>query len=457
MSGTRDRSGVLAVVLVLLAAAAVALMRPEAGSAGSSPPATPAGPVTRTQLGCPEYSSGAGVATSVRLGLAPVAGLAGRGRVEAGGPVDLVRGRLVEVPDRGGPAVHASGPAAAGLFGFRTDHRPRRSLAVTSCARPRVRWWFSGAGAGLDHSSVLLLANLDPGPAVVDLRVLGPEGEVDTVATKGMVVAPRSERRVSLPGIAPQTDDLTLEVRAVRGRVAASVADALREQPDAAWGRDWLPGVDQASRAPILVGLPATARSRTLLVANPSDVEAVVDLAVSGRSGTFTPTGTGGISVAPGTVEAVTVARAVPAGEPVALRLRSDVPILASVRSWQAGDHSYAGAATTLAGPAVAPLPRGVEATVHLTAGQVAARVDVAAYDVRGEQAETTTLPVGAGATVSWSPRPRSAYLVVTPATGGGSGTVQGAVSYAGSGVAAVPLVDLPVREQRPSVLPEVR
>ena len=46
---------------------------------------------------------------------------------------------------------------------------------------------------------------------------------------------------------------------------------------------------------------------------------------------------------------------------------------------------------------------------------------------------------------------------MVTPATGGGSGTVQGAVSYAGSGVAAVPLVDLPVREQRPSVLPEVR
>jgi hypothetical protein len=290
---------------------------------------------------------------------------------------------------------------------------------------------------------------------VVDVRVLGPDGEVDTVATTGIVVAPRSERRVRLTDIAPQTDDLTLEVRAVRGRVTASVADALREKPDAAWGQEWLPAADRASRTLSLVGLPVTARSRTLLVANPSDAEAVVDLAVAGRSGTFTPTGLPAISVAPGAVEVVDVTSAVRAGEPVALRLRSDVPVLAAVRSQQAADHSSAGATTPLAGPAVAPLVPGAAASVHLTAGRVVARVGVAAHDARGRRTETRTLVVTAGATVSWAPKQGSAYVVVRPVAG--RGTVHGAVSYAGGGVAAVPLRDLPVRELRPSVTPEVR
>lgn len=446
---------VLAVALVLLAAAVVALAHPTEGRPRRAA-ASPAGQlVTHTRLGCPDLSLGAAARTSVSLGLAPGAGLRDGGQVRTGSTVPLARGHLVSVPSAGGPGLAASGAAAAGVFGFRVDRASSRSLAVGWCVQPGARWWFTGAGAGLDHSSTLLLRNLDAGPAVVDLRVLGPDGDVATVATHGIVVAAHSQRRLALAGIAPQTDDLALEVHTERGRVAAAVSDSFRARATAPWGHEWLVGTERRSRTLWLAGLPSTPGRRTVLVANPSPVQAVVDLAVSGRSGTFAPTGLSAVSVAPGAVASVDVSRSAPRGEPVALRLRSQVPILAAVRSTQSGDHSVAPAVTRLTGPAAAPLVRGSRATVQLTAGTAGARVQVEAYDGRGRRVAGTTRSIGSGATVAWSPGHPAAYLVVRPLTG--RGTVRGAVSYAGGGLSVVPLVDLPLRELRPQVAPGLR
>ena len=204
---------------------------------------------------------------------------------------------------------------------------------MTTCASPRSEWWFTGAGAGLDHSSTLLLANLDPGPAVVDLRVLGPDGELRGAGTRGIVVAPHSRKRVDLTGVAPQVDDLALDVHASRGRVVAAVDDSLRSSPTASEGLEWLAATDRPARRLHLAGVPGTAGGRTLLVANPSTLEAAVDVGVSGPSGTFAPAGLGPVTVAPGTIESVDVSRAVPAGEASGIRLRSRVPVVAALRS----------------------------------------------------------------------------------------------------------------------------
>lgn len=463
MTTSRGRgrgSVVLAVGLVLAAAGSAALTRP-AGRTSAVRSASASGQlVTRTQLGCPDHSSGRRVDTSVRLGLVPGPGLGSGGRVRSGAGVELTRGRLVTVPSAGGPAVRAGGAAAAGLFGFRADRRPGRTLAVAPCVAPRARWWFTGAGAVLDHSSTLLLANLDPGTAVVDLRVLGPDGDVNTVATTGIVLAPGSRKRFDLADLAPETDDLAVEVRAERGRVAAAVTDALRTAPDAAWREDYLPGTARPGRALVLAGLPRTAQRRTLLVANPSELEAVVDVAVSGRSGSFTPTGSTQTSVAPGAVATVDLTRLLGGDEPAAVRLRSSQAVLAVVRSLQDDDETYAAPAAALSGPAAAPLVAGARATVQLTAGTVAARARVVAYDARGGRLGATTMSMGPAATSAWSPKAGAGYVVVSPTTGRsgrGSGTVQGAVSYRGGGLAAVPLVDLPLRELRPGVEPGLR
>ncbi len=450
-----------AVLLVVLAALAVALTMPRSAAPAAREPTTGGAPVTRTDLGCPAP----GRAGAVRLGL--VRGPAGSGAVRGGtvewGPVTgplvpqvLARGPVTALTvdqARGGPRVRADGPAAAGLVGFRTDRGPGPSLAVTSCGSPRSEWWFTGAGAGLDHSSTLLLANLDPGPAVVDLRVLGPDGELRGAGTRGVVVAPHSQRRVDLSGVAPQVDDLALGVHASRGRVVAAVDDSLRSSPTAPEGLEWLAATDRPARRLQLAGIPRVARGRTLLVANPSTLEAAVEVGVSGASGTFTPTGLDPVTVAPGAIEAVDVSRVVPSGEPAGIRLRSRVPVVAALRSGTANDHAYAVPAQPVVGAAAASLVAGARSTVQLAAGSRAVRAAVAAYDARGRRVDQATVRVGAGATRGWTPR-GGAYVVVTPR---GGGQVRGAVVYVGGGLAAVPLTSLPLREPRPVVRPGLR
>lgn len=459
--GPSNRLSALAGVAVV-AVAAVAVLAPQtsdvrtAGAAGS---AASGEVVTRTVLRCPDYDARGGVATAVRVGLAPTderlaSGRVGRDAVgEAPRPVDVPRGALVDLSSDGGPTVVGTGGSAAGLFGFRDDRRASGVLAVTPCVAPRAEWWFTGAGGGLDHSSTLLLTNVDPGPAVVDLRVLGPSGEVKTVGTTGITLPPESEKRIDLADIAPETDELSLEVHASRGRVAASVIDSLRSSASALPGQEWLSGTDRPSRTVRLGGLPARTGAATLSIANPSELEAVVDVRVAGRSGTFAPAGLDPVTVPPGGLEQVDLQRTLPSGEPVSLVLRSRVPVVASVRFGDSADHAYGSPVVPLTGPAAAPVVARADASVQLTAGANPATADVAAVDDTGRVTGRTTLSIPATATRAWSPPGSAAYVTVTPRRG----TVSGAVAYSGAGLAVVPLNSLPIRVERPAVRPAVR
>ena len=451
---------------MLLAAAAVVLTSPAGVPAPAARTSSSGDLVSATALACPDLAPAPRTRADVRVGLAPAEpGLPGGTVVR--GPADdpagterLERGAQVTVPpaDRtGGPVLAARGPAAAGLFATRADVARGHALGVTGCPAPRAEWWFTGAGAGLDHRSTLLLANVDPGPAVVDLRVLGPDGDVDTVSGRGVLVAPHSRKRVALADVAPQTDDLALSVHAERGRVVAAVDDSRRTSATARPGQEWLPGAEAPSRTVRLAGTPGRASRRTLLVANPSSLEAVVDLRVSGSGGTFTPTGLQPVTVAPGTLRSIDLTRAlsrtVRPGEPVALRLRSEHPVVATLRSTVGGDETLAPMVLPLTGPAAASLVPGARATVQLGAESSAARVRITAYDARGRRLDGTTLALDPRTTAGWSPKPGAAYLVVSPAR---AGTVSGAVGYAGegAGAATVPLTPLPLRQQRPPVRP---
>jgi hypothetical protein len=462
------RAAVVPAVLVLLALVGAGLT---AVSAGTGTPTT-AGTVTgalvdRTTFACPDLTSTRGTTTSVGLGLAPApsdvqpadGGSVTQGPVTSEGrPVDVRRGSAVGVAPDGGPAVVATGGAAAGLFGYRTDSQRGRALGVTSCPAPRAQWWFTGAGAGLDHASTLVLANVDPGPAVLDLKVLGPDGPVDTVATEGITLAPHSVKRVELSEIAPQTDEIALGVSTSRGRVVASVDDRYAAKASVTQGQEWLSGTDLPSRTLRLAGVPGTRTAATLLVANPSELEAVVDVQLAGKSGSFAPTGLDAITVAPGAIESIDLSKVLPKKEPLALRLRSQVPVVASVRSVAGDDHAYATPVAPLVGPAAAPVVKGADATVQVTAGAVAAQATVTAYDAKGTEVDSTKLSVDARATATWSPKKGAAYVVVEPdSRESGGGTLHGAVTYDRGGLAAVPLTALPLRLERPRVRPGLR
>lgn len=391
---------------------------------------------------------------------APVAEL-GRGgslsvraadRPDEGRTLSTDRGLLqpVDVPSAGA-VVEAQGETAAGRTAFGVA-RDGGSLAVQECPAPRARWWFTGGGAGLDHRSRLVLVNVDPGPAVLDVTVHGPDGVIDSVGTRGLTLGPGETLDLDLVELAPQTEELAVHVEASRGRVVAGLADELATDTSGRPGRDWVPAQADPARVLRLSPLPTRAQARTLVVGNPTDREALVAVEVSGEGGSFAPTEGAELRVPAGTVIATDLSAAV-GRDPSAVLLRSRVPVTASVRSARAGDITYAAVVAPLHGPSAALLPDRADAAVHLTAGDTGGSADLAGYTADGSPAGETTLDVAPGATARWVPPGRAAYVVVTPS----AGRIFGGVTLDGRGVAQVPLRTLPVDARRPVVMPVPR
>jgi hypothetical protein len=454
-----DRSTVVAVVLVLLAAVAVLLTRNPAPAdlAGESAGAV----VDRTLLGCPEDTT-ARLRSRTDIGLAPVEGPAGAlgeggtlkvGPVGQGADTPLRRGTTRTVDSAPAPVLDATGAVAAGLFGFRADQLGR-ATAVGACVAPRADWWFTGPGAGLDHLSDLVMTNIDPGPAVVDIRVYGADGEVETVGTRGMTVAPGETRRVALADVAPQNDEVVVQVEASRGRVAAAITDHFAPRAGGPAGLEWVSAMEKPDRSLRLAGVPAKATARTLLVGNPSDSEALVDLEVSGSRGSFVPSGFETLSVPPGAVRSVDVTDLFAGKEATSVRVKAQVPVVASVRSVVGSDTSYSSTVTPLDDPAVVPVLAGTQTTVQLSAGAGGATARVSGYASSGKPTGEDEVTVDPASTTTWQPKKGTAYVVVTPLTG----NVYGAATYAGTaGVATAPLTALPVRLDLPVVVPAPR
>ena len=450
---TLPPSAVTSLVLVLLAAAAVGLTRtPDAGEVADP---TSAGLVDQALLACPDAPEGA--RGDVRAGLAPLPRLGAQGAWRAGDPGST---RTLTVPARGelvdlgqDTVLEATGAAAAGAFAARAD-TSGTALAVTGCVPPRARWWFVGAGAALDHDSVLTLANVDPGPAVVDVRVLSPDGEVETVGTRGITLGPGESRSIPLADVAPQRDELAVSVAASRGRVAAAVSDRVADGPAAPVGLEWLPAAEVPGRVVRLAGVPAGSPDRTLLVGNPSELEALVDVEVSGTRGTFTPTGARTLSVPPGSVVSVDAGDLVTGQDAAALRVSSQVPVVATLRSRTRADHAYAGTVLPLTEPAVAPVVRGAAGRLQVSAGAGGAAVSVTTWTAEGQEVDEERLEIDPAATLEVPLARRAAYVLVTPTRG----NVSGAVAYAGpAGTGVLPLLPLPVRLALPVVVPGPR
>ena len=442
-------SAVAAVVLLVLAVAATV-------AAGIPSPAPGTSASGHGQLvgdlvtACPQGSARARILT----GSIPAPSLGDPGRLvvrtlsAATTQMPIRRGALTSLPAKGATALEATGPAAAGRFGVMIDEA-HGGLTALPCMQPRSTWWFTGAGATLDHTSRLVIANVDPGPAVVDVRVLGEHGPLDTVGTRGITVAPGSTHTLSLTDIAPQGENLAIEVRASRGRVAAAVSDSFAAGPGAAAGTDWLPDQRLPSRVVRVAPTLGRVRRPTLLVANPSSLTALVDVRVEGRNGVFTPTENAQIQIAPNSTRSVDISASLGHGAAGVL-LHSGVPVLAAVRSVASGDSVYAGAVRPLETPGAAAWASATHPQLLLTAGALPATASVAAFDRGGEQVAATELRLTAGSTNSWKPPARADYLTVTPS----QGAVHGAVVLDGPGVAELPLQGVPIRLLRPAVHP---
>nr|WP_281363286.1 DUF5719 family protein [Nocardioides perillae] len=290
-------------------------------------------------------------------------------RVRAGGAAAVVRGR---------------GDLAPGLLALRLAGGATGAAAV-ACPAPAPEQWFTGVGAGATHASVLELVNPDAGPAVADVTVLDATGTADVPALRGLTVPGRDVLRLDLATVAPRRGELALRVVVTRGRLATSVLDRVDRLGRDGVRQDWLPAQSAPARDLALPGLLPGAGARTLVVTNPGEDEARVQVQVVTPDSTLAPVGLEPVVVEPGTVEVVdlstVLAREAAAGA-VALALDSGAPVTATLRQSVAGGLAHA-VGTAPVAAATALLPPGRSRLV-LVPGRTVATATVRAWTADG-------------------------------------------------------------------------
>ncbi len=378
------------------------------------------------QAGLPaRVAPGAGAPQQVGRTLVCPGGLPGA-TVESGrSALDAARGGRVTVDELPAPGDEASEVVvppeeADGVFASQVA-RSARWLALATCPEARADWWFVGVGGSESHSSTLQIANPRDGDAVIDVEVYGPKGLVETPGLRGLFVPAGTTRTLALDEVAPAVGDLAVHVTTARGLVAVVAADTYAPDLVATPVREWVAPQPAAARSLLLTGLPDKPARATLLVANPGEVEALVQLEVVGSEGTFTPQDNDTVRVPPGAVLAVPVTTVFD-GRPLALRITSPRPVSATVRSTVAGDETYAGAAGPVADGSALGVPDGVRAELRVSATAAtgaAGVVQVLSFDRAGKRLATERVSVKSATTGGYALPEDTRHVVLRSAAAG--------------------------------------
>lgn len=346
------------------------------------------------------------------------------------------------------------GAAASGHFGRVAPDDQGGGLTVGRCPAVADDAWFLGAGSGGRHFSTLVLSNLSSAPAVADVELWGTEGPIDAVGASGITLDAYEVRRLPLEDLAAGESVLGLEVQRTRGALSATVLDRFTAAPA---GSESIGSSQGPRREQIIGGVDAGAGDKELMLLNPGDQTARVDIESLGTDGTFPVENLQDLVVEPGAYVEVDVPDSVGSG-PQAFRVVGDQPVAAGLRV-RASDADYAVSETTpvLDGSAIVPvdLVSGVAAPqLLLTAPGRAATVDVEVFDAQMTSLGSSTVDVDAGTTQRVRAVPEgtsgAAYVVVR-----GTGDVVAAASYTdGDRVSSLAVVAAPVSVAAPAVRP---
>jgi len=433
-------------LVVTIAVPIVAVVAMAATSGSPTPSAAPTpptdAPLTSLQLACPEgITAGGSLAVASTKGDGEVLVRLGEDRSR----VSVEKDRTTTVRDVASPVVvDGRDELAPGLVASRLD--PDND-AATSCRTPQPDYWFTGVGAASIHTSRLELVNPDSGPAVADIDIYGRDGLLQSDDVRGVTVRGGTSTTIDLAQSAPNRFELAVHVTVTRGRLGAALVNRIS---DTATSTDWLPAQSTPTTRNVLLGLAQGGGDRELVVANPSDDQARVQLKVIGSGSTFSPVGVDEISVPPQSVVITDVSKVVGkavAKEESGLMVTSDVPVTAGLRSLAGGDLSHAATASPATEAAVL-LPEG-DATLVMAAPFQAGSATVTSYDAEGARLKSQRLAAKRLTSVALD-LPAKTSLVVFRADGA---PLPGAVRVVtDGGVVVQPLTDLVLTGLIPAV-----
>lgn len=447
-------TAVLCVVLPLLTLGALLLVPTHDQPDATHDPTETA--LTQAALGCPAAPGARDAALQVATSLDDATGEVS---VRSGGPaaepetLEVTSGEVTSAKaDDRSAVVSAEGDLAPGLLAVRSTATP---LAAASCALPRPETWFTGVGAGAEHSSTLELANPDGGAAVADVFVYSSSGLSDVPDLRGVTVRGHDVLQIDLATAVPRRQDLTLQVVVSRGRLAASVRDEVSDLGSRSASADWLPSLPAPAEDLLLLGLPEGDGDDELTLTNPSDDEVRAQVRIQTDEAAFVPEGIDEVRIPPQSTRQVTlssVLRAQVDKGALGLRITATAPVTAALRSVVEDDLSAAAPAPALEVASTLPVPGSDgegRPSVVLANAAGSGVATVTSWDARGRQLDEkeVELTVGSGDTVELSAK--AALVRVTPRRT----TVSAALVVTGRGSAVLPFTE-PVTT---ALVPDVR
>jgi hypothetical protein len=308
-------------------------------------------------------------------------------------PAKVAAGPVPAGPARGGVMITAAGSMARGL---EVEQTGPGGLATSRCGEPGTDYWFVGPGQAKTANILLYLMNTDNQPATAEVDIYtdsGPLlGSTDTgiqVPAHGMVVQ-------SLAKLVRKSRVVALHVNTSVGRLVAALRDTARtSQPGS-----WLPSAQVPARNLVLPGLPAAPGTRNLYVVVPGNGNAQIKLTAVTGKGSYQPTGGSGLDLPGGS--AVQVALPSLGGLAAAVRLKSNVPVTATM-SVPGGAAGSPGVFTAASGPVqqqgVISGNTGKSVSIVLSAPKGAAQVRIGTQTASAAEAGSVH-QVAAGKTV---------------------------------------------------------
>lgn len=387
-------------------------------------------PISSTALVCPDPSAlGTGSTTDVTFSSPRIAGtksVAGdtadageldpeappRATLDGRGPVARF---AVELPDAAPVVIRTLGSLAPGLAATQVTRAvdgDAQGLAATACSEAGSSAWFVGMGTEVGHRPRLYLINPEQTPAELDVLVYGSGGPVSAPAARNLVVPARSSVTFDLDALAPDLEQLAVQVVVRSGRVASSVRD-YRIDGLTPLGLDWVPAAPgEAATRVVVPGISGGAGERLLHLLAPGELDARVQVRLLTARGPIAAVGLEEVELTAGVVRSIPLDD-IANGEPVAVELSSDQPIVAGARvvvplDGGRSEMAYAGVTEPLAGAAIATdISSGSDASAALlltadsdAAAPVSVVITVVDPDT-GEVLTTNRVTVPAGSTLS--------------------------------------------------------
>jgi hypothetical protein len=213
------------------------------------------------------------------------------------------------------------------------SYRAGQWLGSTLCSVGLGDQWFVGGSGSVTSLARLDLVNSGLSDASVELSVFGSKSMPSTFT---VIVKANSQKLIALDSLAPGESSVVVRARTRSGRVTAFLFDQQRSGLSPL-GMDYVNSVSAPSTDLIIPAVLNSAGkssklSHFLRLLAPGILDATVKVIIHSAEGNFTPLGFDGRTISHGTVYDLPLV-SILEKNPFSIEIKSDTPIVASVRS----------------------------------------------------------------------------------------------------------------------------